>query len=416
MSEAFHSNAEGSSATSGAGSDSAALAGIKVVEFAHVIAGPMAGTLLADLGADVIHVEPPGTGEAGRAMGPTKDGKGIWWKVIARNKRSVTLDLRRREVDGVIRRLIAWADVVIVNLRAKSLKEFGIDRESIQAVNPMAVILQISGQGAHSPNPNAPGFGKVGEAQSGVVFVTGEKAGSPIHTGFSHADTVTALMGAFAITAALNRRWRDENFQGEWIDLALYEGLFRLLDWQVPVYHQLGILPERNGNRLAVAPAAVINTYMTAGNEWLTVTSGTPKSVSNIARLMGLPAEDYDTPEKQFSKADFLDQQLREWLKTRNADEALAAFEGADVVASRIFSVKDILKDPTYAMRENIVEMPDADFGSVKMPNVVPKLSNHGGSVWRTGPSLGADTEEVLKNWLGVSEEEYDELSSKGLI
>ena len=240
-----------------------ALAGVKVVEFAHVIAGPLAGTLLADLGADVVHVEDPKAGDPGRSQGPTKDGVHLWWKVSGRNKRSVTLDLRSPAGQALAHELIQWADVVITNMRFDTLARWGLDWEGIHRLNPRAVMLQITGNGATTTARNDPGFGKVGEARSGVVHITGFPDGPPVHTGFSHADSVTALMGAFAISAALVRRG-DPDFEGEWIDLALFESLFRLIEWQVIVYDQLGVPPMRAGNQLAVAPGAVINTYLSA--------------------------------------------------------------------------------------------------------------------------------------------------------
>lgn len=180
------------------------LDGIKVVEFAHVIAGPLAGTLLADLGADVVHVEDPTNGDPGRQQGPTKDGVHLWWKVSGRNKRSVTLDLRSPEGQELARELAAWADVVITNFRVATIEKWGLDWETLHRLNPRLVLLQVSGngvQGVAEASRNDPGFGKVGEARSGVVYVTGFPDGPPVHTGFSHADTVTALMGAYAITA-----------------------------------------------------------------------------------------------------------------------------------------------------------------------------------------------------------------------
>ena len=240
-----------------------ALAGVKIVEFAHVIAGPLAGTLMADLGAEVVHVEDPRLGDPGRQQGPTKNGVHLWWKVSGRNKRSVTLDLRTPDGQAMARELVEWADVVITNVRVETLRRWGLDWNGVHAVNPRAVMLQITGNGTTSSDYNAPGFGKVGEARSGVVHVTGFPDGPPVHTGFSHADATTALMGAFAVSAALVRR-SDPDFEGEWIDLALFETLYRLIEWQVIFYDQLGAAPERAGNRMAVAPGAVVNTYPSA--------------------------------------------------------------------------------------------------------------------------------------------------------
>lgn len=394
----------------------AALAGLRVVEFAHVIAGPLAGTLLADLGADVVHVEPPGVGDTGRKMGPTKNGVPLWWKVAARNKRSLSLDLRQQAGQDVARRLAGWADVVITNLRVDTLTKWGLDWPTLHQLNSSLIYAQITGFGANTSMRNAPGFGKVGEARSGVVHLTGFADGPPVHTGFSHADTVTALTAAFGILAAAYRKAHDPDFCGEWIDLALFEPLFRLVEWQVITHDQLGVAPGRSGNRLAIAPAAVVNTYLSADGEWITVTSATVRSVRNVARLLGLPAEDYQTVEQQVARSDELDDALRTWVGQRSTAAALRAMSDAEVVASQIFSMDDIAADPTYAEREAIVCVPDDELGRVRMQAVVPKMHTHGGAVWRTGPALGADNDVVCKHWLGMTDAEFDKLCATGVI
>ena len=390
-------------------------AGLKIVEFAHVIAGPLAGTLLADLGADVVHVEDPKHGDPSRRMGPTKDGVYLWWKVSARNKRSVTLDLRSPAGQELARQLATWADVVITNFRVGTLEKWGLDWPTLHELNPRLVVLQISGHGTNTSARNDPGFGKVGEAMSGVVNITGFPDGPPVHTGFSHADAVTALMGAFAISAALTGR-SDPGFQGEWIDLALFESLYRLIEWQVIVYDQLGVAPERAGNQLAVAPGAVINTYLTADNQWVTVTSGTPRSVQNVAVLLGFPAEDYATVEAQLAHRKDLDEGLRAWIATKSAQECLTEMKAREVVASRVYTVANIVADPSYREREDIIAVSDPDLGQVRMQNVVPKFSFSPGEVWRTGPALGQDNKLVYRDYLGLSAEDYQQLSEAGTI
>jgi crotonobetainyl-CoA:carnitine CoA-transferase CaiB-like acyl-CoA transferase len=375
----------------------------------------LAGTLMADLGADVVHVEDPGAGDPGRTMGPTKDGTHLWWKVSGRNKRSVTIDLRVPEGQALAHELVQWADVVITNLRVNTLERWGLNWEVLHERNPRLVMLQITGNGANTTARNDPGFGKVGEARSGVVTITGFADGPPVHTGFSHADSVTALMGAYAVSAALVRR-NDPDFEGEWIDIALFESLFRLVEWQIIFYDQLGVSPVRAGNQLAVAPGAVINTYLSADDVWITVTSGTPRSVSNIAELLGEPAEEYRTVPDQLAKKERLDGLLHEWIGQRPADECLEQMAKLEVVASRIFTAQDIVNDPTYAEREDIVEIDDPDLGTVRMQGVVPKMGSRPGSVWRTGPSLGQDNELVYGDWLGKTAEELAKLSESGVI
>jgi formyl-CoA transferase len=386
--------------------------GLKVVEFAHMVAGPLAGTLLADLGADVVHVENPGTGDIARHLGVAKDGVNLLWPVGSRNKRSVTLDLRGLDGQDLARELVAWADVVITNFRVETLEKWGMDWPAFHAVNPKLVMLQITGYGADTSMRNAPGFGHMGEAMSGVVHLTGFPDGPPVHTGFAHADSVTALMGAFAISAALTKR-HDPGFDGEWIDLALFESLYRLIEWQVIVYDQLGVAVERAGNQLPVAPGSVINTYPTADDTYVSVTAGTPRAAQNIVRLLELSAEDV---EEQGAERDYLDNQLREWIASRSADDALRKMHAHEVVAARVYSAADIVKDPIYAERNDVVTIEDPNLGPVRMQAVIPKLLNHPGHVWRTGPALGEDNDLVYRTYLGLTAERYAQLRANGTI
>lgn len=392
------------------------LAGVKVAEFAQVIAGPLAGTLMADLGADVVHVESPGRGDVARTMGPAKEDTHLWWKVLNRNKRSVTLDLHRGEARALVERLVRWADVVIVTFRADTLERFGLDWPSVSAVDPSTILLQISGYGATSSKRNEPGLGKVGEARSGVVHLTGFEDDPPVHTGFSHGDATTGLMGAFAVAAALVRRDAEPERRGEWIDLALYETLFRLIDWQVIVHDQTGAVPHRAGNGLAVAPAAIVNAYRTADGSWITVTSATQRSVLNIVRLLGFDLDRFATVAMQQEGGAELDEALARWMAQQPSDQALAKLGEAGVVASKIFDVEDIFADETYRERENIVSVPDEDLGTVRMQAPVPRFHAHPGSVWRTGPRLGADNELVYCDWLGVEAERLRDLAAEGVV
>jgi len=392
------------------------LSGVRVVEFAQVIAGPLAGTLMADLGADVVHVESPRGGDSARTMGPAKDGHHLWWKVLGRNKRSVTLDLQAPEARDVVDRLVRWADVVIVTFRDSTVRRFGLDWDSVRALNPSAVLLQISGYGATTTERDAPGFGKMGEARSGVVHLTGMPDGPPVHAGFSHGDSVTGLMGAFAVCAALRRRETDPQRRGEWVDLALFEPLFRLIEWQVIVHDQLGLVPGRAGNALPVAPAAVINTFQSADGDWITVTSATVRSVVNIARLLGLDVERFSTREQQLAGRAELDERLGDWIAQQGTAVALKTMAEADVVAAKVYDISDIFDDDIYRQREDIVTVDDPDLGPVRMQAVVPRLLNNPGSVWRTGPALGADTDLVLSEWLSIPAERLEELRDARII
>jgi crotonobetainyl-CoA:carnitine CoA-transferase CaiB-like acyl-CoA transferase len=394
-----------------------ALSGLKVLEIAQLIAGPMSGSFLADLGADVVHLEDPGRGDPQRVTGVTnEDGVFLWWKVSGRNKRSVTVNLRDPQGQDLARKLASWADVVITNFRIETLEKWGLDWVRLHSENPKLIMLQITGYGANTTLRNSPGFGKVGEAMSGVVQLTGFPDGPPVHTGFSHGDSVTGLMGAFAVQVALYRRSVDPDFAGEWIDLALFETLYRLIEWQVITYDQTNVIPERAGNQLPVSPAAVINTYLSADKRWITVTSGTPRSVQNVAALLGLDPKDYLEVQQQHARRQLLDDLLRDWVANRGAEEALAVMSEAGVVASKIYSMVDILEDPTYRERQDVIEVMDAELGEVKMQAVIPKLVNHGGHVWRSGPALGEDTDLILREYLNMSPSDIDGLRSAGVI
>ncbi|PQP23407.1 CaiB/BaiF CoA transferase family protein [Rhodococcus opacus] len=392
------------------------LHGLKVVEFAHVVAGPMAGSLLADQGADVVHVEPPGVGDAARQMGPKRGEVPLWFKVAGRNKRSVTLDLHHEAGRNVAHRLVEWADVVIVTLRNERLRKWQLDWESIHRINPRVILLQISGYGANTSLADAPGFGKMGEARSGVVHLTGFPDGPPVHTGFSHGDAVTGLMGAYAIMAAAYRRATDPHFDGEWIDLALFEPLYRLVEWQIITHDQLGIDPMRAGNQLAVAPAAVINSYQSADGDWITVTSATLRSVVNIARLLGFEETEFQTSAQQQAGKERLDKGLREWIADRTTADTLTALSAAEVVASRVFSAADIVADPIYAEREDIITVDDPELGPVRMQAALPHFRQKPGGVWRSGPALGEDNSLVYQDWLGLSEQEIAELKRHRVV
>lgn len=392
-----------------------ALDGVKVVEFATLVAGPLAGGLLADLGATVIHVEDRLRGDPTRNMSRDKDGTFVWWSAIGRNKRSATLDLRTPAGQDLARRLAAWADVVVTNFRPDTLTRWGLDWPALHEINPTLVMLQISANGVKSSNPNEPGFGKVAEAKSGAMTLTGLTGGPPMATGFSQGDSVTGLMGAFAICASLVRR-QAPDFAGEWIDLALFEGLFRLIDWQIPLYDQIGYVPMRAGNQVEAVPSALIDTYSSSDGVWILVTSGTPRSIQNIARMVGEPLADYDQMAKLVANRDRLSATLRSWVSARDAKAVLAEMSEHQVIASRIYDVRDMIEDRLFLEREAIVAFPDDVLGTVRMHGIIPKLDRHPGAVWRTGPRLGEDNRMVYGDILGLSDEQIAELGAAEVI
>lgn len=394
----------------------AALHGLRVLEIAQLVAGPMAGSLLADLGADVVHLEDPASGDPQRRIGAVKDGTHLWWKVAARNKRSATCDLRQPDGQQLARSLARWADVVITNFRVGTLERWGLDWTALHAVHPALVMLHVSGFGTDTTLRNSPGFGKVGEAMSGVVSLTGFPDGPPLHAGYSNSDSLTGLMGAFAIQAALYRKATDPEFSGELIDLTLFESHFRLIEWQVIIQDQLGTPPQRAGNRLPGFAGGVVNAFLAGDDRWITVSAGTPRSAVTLAGMVGEEMDTDGSEEELQASSARVEQRLVEWIGSMPAASALSQLEAHGVVASKIFDAADIAKDQTYEERDDIITVEDEDLGPVKMQAVVPKLRNHRGRVWRPGPSLGADNELVYKEYLGLSDADYERLVATRVI
>jgi crotonobetainyl-CoA:carnitine CoA-transferase CaiB-like acyl-CoA transferase len=397
-------------------SKSAALSGLKVVEFAQLVAGPMAGSFLADLGAEVVHVEDPNSGDPLRKVRPAKDDLHLWWKVSARNKRSATLNLRTDQGQEIARSLIRWADVVVTNMRPGTLEEWGLDFDHAIVENPKIIMLHVTGFGLTSALRDAPGFGKVGEAMSGVVHLTGFPDGPPVHSGFSHADSLAGLMGALGVQAALYRRSVDPDFSGELVDVALFEPLFRLIEWQVIEKDQLEPTPMRTGNKLAGSGGSVVNLFQSQDGGWVTMSAGTPRSVQTLAKLFDVDVPDQADAQELEAIGERLEQATREWIGQRSAAEAVAQLREQGIVISKIYDAADILEDETYRERNDIIEVEDPDFGSVRMQAVLPHLARHAGTVWRTAPSLGQDNELVYRDYLGLSEDEFKSLQSEGVI
>jgi crotonobetainyl-CoA:carnitine CoA-transferase CaiB-like acyl-CoA transferase len=390
----------------------AALAGLKVVEFAQ----SFAGSLLADLGADVVHVEAPGGGDPMRTNGMKKDGTYLWWKVSGRNKRSVTLDLRQPAGQDVARDLAAWADVVITNMRPGTLDKWGLNWPTLHSINPRLVMLQVSGFGVASSRRDEPGYGKLGEARSGVVQISGFPDGPPVHAGFSHADTVTGLMGAFAVQAAVYRQATDPDFEGEWIDLGIDEALFRMIEWQIVNYDQLGVIAERVGNGIPGAPDSIINTYRSADKKWITISARTVPTIQSLARLSGVDPEDYATKELFGSNRDTLDEAITSWIARTPADDVQAALREVSVVGAQVMDAADIVADESYRERGNILTIDDPDVGPLRMQGVIPRLANYGGEVWRLAPALGEHNDEVYQGMLGFDEQKMARLREAGVI
>lgn len=392
-----------------------ALTGIRVIDAATLFAGPMAATMLADYGADVLKIEHPTKADPVRWHGASKNGIGLWWKMIGRNKRAMTLYLGSPAGQEVLKELIANADVLIENFRPGTLERWGLSPETLMEINPRLVIARVTGFGQFGPYASRAGFGTLAEAMSGFAAITGEPDGPPTLPPFGLADGIAALTTAYAIMVAL--RARDTTGQGQVIDMAIIEPILTVLGPQLIAYDQLGTLQPRTGNRSS--SNAPRNTYRTKDGSWVAVSTSAHSVAERVMRLVGHP-EYIDQPwfssgAERALHADELDAAVGEWIAERDRDEVLRAFEEADAAVAPIYNAKDVLEDPQFNALGTIKTIADEDFGQVRMQNVLFRLSETPGEIRHTGLSQGHDTEEVLLE-LGKSPEEIERLRAEGVI
>jgi crotonobetainyl-CoA:carnitine CoA-transferase CaiB-like acyl-CoA transferase len=391
------------------------LQGVTVVELATLFAGPLAGAFLGDFGADVIKVEHPAKPDPARGHGPAKDGVGLWWKVLGRNKRTVTLDLHDPDGIALLRRLVGDADVLIENFRPGTLERWGIGPDELHAVNPRLVIARISGFGQIGPYARRPGFGTLAEAMSGFAAATGEPDGPPTLPPFGLADSVAALAAAYAIMLAL--RGRESTGAGQVVDLAIIEPIMAMLGPQITWYDQLGYVQPRLGNR--TNNNAPRNTYRCADGRWVAVSTSAQSIAERVLRLVGHP-ELVDEPwfttgSGRAAHADELDAAVGAWIARRDRDEVIAAFEAAQAAIAPVYDVPDILADPQYAALGTAVTVPDEDLGALRMQNVPFRMSATPGKIRYAGRRHGQDTDGVF-GALGLTAQELAALRERGVI
>jgi crotonobetainyl-CoA:carnitine CoA-transferase CaiB-like acyl-CoA transferase len=393
---------------------SAALAGLKVLDVSTLFAGPLAATMLGDFGADVIKIEHP-RGDPVRHHGASKNGVGLWAKVVGRNKRGITLYLGSTEGQEIFRRLAADADVVIENFRPGTLERWGLGYDQLAAVNPRLVLTRVTGFGQFGPYAGRPGFGTLAEAMSGFAAITGEPDGPPTLPPFGLADGIAALAAAFATMTAL--RARDRTGRGQVIDLAIIEPILTLVGPQPTVWDALGQVQPRTGNRSA--NNAPRNTYITRDGRWVAVSTSAHSIAERVMRLVGRP-ELIDEPwfasgAERAQHADVLDEAVGSWIAERDRDEVVRAFEEAHAAVAPIYDVRDIVADPQFQALGSLVRVADPELGSVLMQNVVFRLSETPGRIASAGPSLGQHTAEVLAE-VGVDADQLADLRSKGAV
>lgn len=390
------------------------LVGLKVVELGQLIAGPFAAKTLADFGAEVIKIETPGAGDPLRKWRLLKDGTSVWWQVQSRNKRSVALDLRQRDAQEIVRTLALEADVLIENFRPGAMEDWGLGPDALLALNPRLIMLRISGYGQTGPYRDRPGFGVVAEAMSGLRHLTGEPGRVPVRVGVSMGDTLAALHGVIGILMALHHR--NRHGVGQVIDVALYEAVFNCMESLLPEYSAFGAVRGPAGSALpGIAPS---NAYRCKDGYALIAGNGD----SIFKRLMqcigrGDLASDAGLADNtgRVARVAELDEAIGQWAQRLTVAEALVALEQAEVPAGKIYTIADIASDPHYAARGMLQEVRMEDGTRLAVPGFVPKLSATPGSHRRNAPTLGQDTDAVLRE-VGLSDAQISALRQRGVV
>lgn len=393
------------------------LAGLRVLDIATIIAGPMAATMMADFGAEVVKLELPGVGDGLRGFPPLKDGKSLWWKVTNRGKYFGTLDLRRAEGKELFLRLVAQNDVLVENFRPGTLDRWGLDVQTLWKANPKLVILRLSGFGQDGPYREMSGLARIFEAMGGLTAISGDADRPPMHTGYPIGDPIGGLFGAFAIMAALWRVAQGDQ-QGEEIDLSLTEALLRIIEVLAIEYDQLGAVRERAGNRNAYsAPSDV---YLTSDKRYVTVAGSTARTFANNARAIGRP-DLIDDPRfcdntSRVANVAELDRVFGSWIASHTQEQAVAAFRATGGTLAPIYSIDQIFADPQFIARGAIAEVEDEDFGNVRMQGLVPRFRRNPGRIRWAAKSIAADNDYVYKVLLGLDDSEIEQLVAKGII
>ncbi len=393
------------------------LAGLSIIDISSVVAGPFAAGLLADMGADVIKVEIPGVGDALRALAPHKDGVSLWWKVTNRNKRGVTLDLRRTEGRAMLGRLVADADVLVENFRPGTLDGWGITSAWLKEQNPRLTILRMTGFGQTGPYRDRPGFARVFEALSGFTSICGEEGGTPLHLGYPISDAIGGLFGALGVLAALHQLRQDPAQAGQEIDCSITEAMLRVLEFLPIEYDQLGEVRTRSGNRSQYAAPG--NVYRTSDGRWASIAASTQSIFLRLAKALDLgdlPADPrFATNPARVANRDAIDARVSAAIGQLTLAQLRARLEAAEVGFSAINDIADVFADPQMIAREAIVKVADTELGELRMQGVVPRFSDAPGAVRSAGPAIGQHNEEVWRAY-GLSTEEIADLRRNNII
>ncbi|WOX08994.1 CoA transferase [Streptomyces sp. N50] len=391
------------------------LSGLRVLDLATLFAGPLAATMLGDFGAEVIKVEHPAKPDPSRGHGPSKDGIGLWWKLLGRNKRAITLDLSKPGGRDTLLRLAATADVIIENFRPGTLEKWDLGWAELSSANPRLVLARVTAFGQFGPYAHRPGFGTLAEAMSGFAAITGEPDAPPTLPPFGLADSIAGLATAYAVMTALAAR--DRTGEGQVVDMAIIEPILTALGPQPLWYDQLGHVQPRTGNRSQ--NNAPRNTYRTADGSWVAVSTSAQSIAERVMRLVGRP-ELIDEPwfatgADRARHSDVLDAAVGDWIAQRTRTEVLAAFEKAEAAVAPIQDVRDVMSDPQYQALDTITTVDDPELGPLRMQNVLFRLSATPGAIRWTGRPHGADTDTVLTE-LGLTDTELTTLRQAGAL
>jgi formyl-CoA transferase len=393
------------------------LADLRVIELGTLIAAPFCGQLLGDLGADVIKVEPPGRGDPLRQWGREQpDGKSLWWPVIARNKRAITLDLRQSEGQELLRQLVAKTDFLLENFRPGTLEKWGCGWQELSRVNPRLIMVRVSGFGQTGPYARRAGYGAIGEAMGGLRYIVGDPSAPPSRMGISIGDSLAATFACLGALAALH--YRERTGRGQMVDAAIYESVLAMMESLITEYDKAGYIRERAGAILPkIAPS---NVYFTQDREMVLIGANQDTVFARLAQAMGQPdlAKDprYATHAARGEHQAPLDALIGQWTATKTRTDLLRVLEEFGVPSGLIYRAPEMLGDPHFKAREAIVSVPHPDFGELKMQNVAPKLSASPGSIRAPSPQLGEHNDAVYGGLLGLSAERMEQLKVRNVI
>lgn len=390
------------------------LEGVKVLELGSLIAGPFAGRLFADFGAEVLKIEPPKKGDPIRKWRLLHNGNSLWWYVQSRNKKSITLDLKNAEAQAIVKELVKEVDIIIENFRPGMLEKWGLGYEDLKKINPRIIMVRVSGYGQDGPYKDRPGFGSIGEAMGGIRYLTGYPDLPPTRVGISLGDSVAALYAVIGALMAL--RHRDQiSGEGQVVDVALYEAIFSLMESTVPEYDQFGVIRERSGSTLpGITPS---NIYLCKDGKYVVIGANGDGIFKRLMIAINRPdiLENplFETNDGRSQKAEYLDSVIEEWTKSLNLESALKVLEENSIPAGPIYNVEDMVNDPHFQARNMIVELDVENLGKLKVPGIIPKLSKTPGKIRWAGPKLGEHTEEVLKEKVGLNEKQIAKMKNE---